>query len=170
MQAPCHSDRSIIVKYEASDDLIGRRGPQFLYTPIYMYWAHLCGQLPPINAIQKLAEGSMIPTLCTLADATACFQGIERPHLKDDNGDNVVTYILKPAISIEFASAMACMARAMKPPVPFVLTVQAVLAKSLQQCSNEISGLITRIEPVNCDSGNDNLPVDYQSRYRMQCW
>jgi hypothetical protein len=170
VQAPCHTDKSVSVNYEASDDLIGRRGPNCLYTPIYMYWAHLCGKLPPINAIAKLAEGSMLPTLSTLADSTACFQGIERPHLKEDNGDNVITYILKPEVTIEFASAMACMARALKPTVPFVLTVQAVLAKSLQECPNGITGRITRIEPVNCDSDNDKLPVDYQTRYREQCW
>jgi hypothetical protein len=170
VQAPCHTDKSATVKYAASDDLIGRRGPNFLYTPIYMYWTHLCGTLPPINAIGKLAVGETVPTLTTLFDSTGCFQGIKRPHLKEDNGDNVVTYVLKPEVTIEYASAMACMARALKPTVPFVLTVQAVLANSLQDCSNGISGLITRIEPVYCDSENDNLPVDFQTRYRKQCW
>lgn len=135
-----------------------------------MYWAHLCGQLPPINAIKILEKGDLVPTISTLHDATACFQGIERPHLMEDNGDNVVVYILKPDVTIQFASAMACMARALKPAIPFVLTVQVVLAKSLHDCPNGVSGIVTRIEPVACDPENNNLPVDFSTRYRTQCW
>jgi hypothetical protein len=170
VEAPCHSDRSKPVRYGISDDLTGVRTRNFRHTPLFMVWAHLIGELPPINAIGKLADSEITPTLCTLADATACFQGVQRPHSREPNGDNVLTYVLKPKVTIEFASDMACLARAVSPSVAFALTVQVVLAQTLHDEIKGVTGLITRIEAVACDLGDPTLPVEYQDRYRMRCW
>jgi hypothetical protein len=170
IEAPCYSDRSKTVRYGISDDLTGARTRNFRHTPLFMVWAHLLGELPPINAIGKLAESEITPTLSTLADATACFQGVQRPHSKEANGDNVLTYVLKPRVTIEFASDMACLARSVSPPVAFALTVQVVLAETLHDEVKGVSGLVTRIEPVACDLDDPALPVEYRDRYRTRCW
>jgi len=160
-------ERSLILG--PSSDLTGDRG-NFRHTPLYMYWAHLVGQLPPINAIHLLAENDPQPTLCTLHDATACFQGIERAHLREDQGESVLTYVLCPEVTIEFASAMACMARSIEPAIPWVLTVQVVLKDSLQNPPIGLDGVITRLEAVASDSTDSTLPVDHGTRYRRRCW
>jgi hypothetical protein len=169
VKAPHYENRDDHMTFGVSDDLTGTRSRNFRHTPLFMFWTHIVGQLPPINAIGHLAEADPTPTLLTLYDATACFQGIERPHLKD-NGDSVVVYILKPAVSIEFASSMVCLARAVRPAIPFVLAVQAVLTDALHTPPKGIDGIITRIEAVACDPSDADLPVDYGTRYRRQCW
>lgn len=168
--APSHEDRSKTIHLGVSDDLTGCRSANFRHTPLFMVWAHLCGQLPPINAIGLLGESEPTPTLSTLADATACFQGIERPHLNERDGSNVLIYVLQPKVTIEFVSAMACMARAVRPAVPFLLTVQVVLADALHYAVNGVDGLVTRLEPVGCDDNHGELPIEYETRYRRRCW
>jgi hypothetical protein len=170
VSAPHYEDRSRTMTLGVSDDMTGARSRNFRHTPLWMFWTHIVGQLPPINAVGLLAESDPTPTIQTLADATACFQGIQRPHLLEDNGDNVLVYVLRPAVTIEFASAMACMARAIRPVVPFVLTVQAVLADALQVPATHVDGIITRIEAVASDPNERDLPIDHGTRYRRRCW
>lgn len=167
---PSPHSRSERLTFLASDDLTGARSRNFRHTPLFMFWAHIVGQLPPINAVGYLAESDPTPSLLTLDDAVACFQGIERPHLKEDNGDNVVVYVLKPQVTIEYAASMACLARSVKPSVPYALTVQMVLAEALHITPKGIHGIITRIEAVACDGNDPNLPVEYGTRYRRRCW
>jgi hypothetical protein len=170
VSAPSYLDRSQTMTLGISDDMTGARSRNFRHTPLFMFWAHIVGQLPPINAIQLLAESNPTPTLLTLNDARACFQGIQRPHLLEDNGDNVLVYVLRPTVTLEFATSMACLARAVRPAVPFVLTVQVVLADALQNSATHVDGIITRIEAVESDPHEADLPVDYGTRYRRRCW
>lgn len=167
---PSHLSKSDRLTLLASDDVTGARSRNFRHTPLFMYWAHIVGRLPPINAIGLLAEGDPTPTLLTLHDAVACFQGVERPHLLEDNGDSVVVYVLKPAVTIEYAASLACLARAVQPAIPFALTVQMVLSEALHIRPRGIDGVITRIEAVGCDANDANLPVEYGTRYRRRCW
>ena len=168
--APSYLDRAKTMTLGISDDLTGARTRNFRHTPLFMFWAHIVGELPPINAIQFLADSDPTPTLLTLHDAVACFQGIQRPHLLEDNGDNVLVYVLRPQVTIEFASSMACLARAVQPAIQFALTVQVVLAEALQNCPTNVDGIITRIEAVACDANDRDLPVEYGTRYRRRCW
>lgn len=170
IKAPAHDDRNREIMLGVSDDLTGVRNPNFRNTPLFMVWAHTLGQLPPINAIAKLAESDPTPSLGTLFDATACFQGVDRPYLNEANGENILVYVLKPAVTIEFKADMACSARAVKPAIPFLLTVQVVLATSLHKTIDGVDGLLTRIEPVACDPDDVSLPVGHAERYRTRCW
>ena len=92
VDAPTHEDRKACVKYAFSDDITGGNSLNFRNTPIFMAWAHIAGLLPPINLISELETADLTPTLTTLSDSTACFQGIERPHLKENGGESVLTY------------------------------------------------------------------------------
>ncbi len=170
IDAPDFRDRGQRICLGVSDDITGRRTPHCRKTPLFMVWAHAIGRLPPIHAISQLEASSPTPTLLSLDDATACFLGIKRPHLREDNGDNVVTYVLKPTVSIEFSSSMACLARAVMPPTPFVITMQVVLNQSLQEQRDHVAGIITRVEPMGCDLMDPTLPVEYQTRYGTRCW
>jgi hypothetical protein len=170
IDAPHYNGREQRLCLGVSDDITGKRTPHCRKTPLFMVWAHAIGRLPPIHAISHLAESAPTPTLTTLDDATACFRGIHRPHLREDNGDNVITYILKPEVSIEFAASMACLARAVSPPTPFVITMQVVLNECLQVSHDNVAGIITRVEPIGCDLVDPTLPVEYQTRYGQRCW
>lgn len=153
-----------------SDDLTGWRNSNFRSTPIFMLWAHCVGQLPPINLISMLAESNPTPTLTKLLDAHACFRGVNRPHLLENDGESVLVYVLKPEVTIEYKADMACVARAIKPTKPFVLTIQVVLVPALQNPPDGVAGVITRIEPVATDPDDDALPVGYTERYGCRCW
>jgi hypothetical protein len=102
ISAPAHYDRSKLVTYSISDDLTGINRPDFVRTNLYLVWVHLHGVLPPINNAGVLAKRNPKPTLSTLNDSIACFQGIKRPHLSEDNGDSVLVYVLNPLATVEF--------------------------------------------------------------------
>jgi hypothetical protein len=170
IKAPSCLDRAATINLGVSDDMTGIRNPNFRNTPLFMVWTHTLGMLPPINAIGKLEASDPTPTLCTLFDSTACFQGVDRPYLNEANGENIVVYVLKPAVTIEYRADMACSARAVQPAIPFLLTVQVVLATSLHKVVDGVDGLLTRIEPVACDPDDVGLPVGHSERYRKRCW
>jgi hypothetical protein len=168
--APSYLNPNDTIRLGVSDDITGVRNPNFRNTPLFMIWAHTLATLPPINAIGKLAASDPTPTLCTLFDSTACFQGVDRPYLNEANGENILVYVIKPAVTIEFKADMACVARAVQPAIPFLLTVQVVLATSLHKTIEGVDGLLTRIEPVACDPDDVGLPVGHSERYRKRCW
>ena len=98
-------------------------------SPIFQAWCHLAGSLPPINNISKVANSQPSPTTCTLKDALACFQGVNRPYVDEPTGDSVFVYVLTPRVSIIYEPSMVCVAKAVRVPKHSVLTVQATLTR-----------------------------------------
>lgn len=139
-------------------------------TPLFMLATHVFGALPPINAIAKLESANPSPTLMTLLDAHACFEGIERPHDDEDNGDTVLVYVLKPVTTIEYRANLSCVAEAAKPPNSSVLTVLVRTNGALQDGNVSLDGHITRIEWVLSSPDDNNLPKAHETRYRIRHW
>ena len=111
-----------------------------------------------------------MPEYQTLHDATACFNGVERPINDNENGNNVVTYVLKPRVSVRYKVRFGAPIAAKVLPDGFVLTVQVVLKEALQVEGIEIMGQVTRIELVESDPLNITLPKDHSERYGSQLW
>ena len=130
--------------FVVSDIFIQRNSANNRTTPILQLWAHVIGQLPPINNIDKVAGSSITPTLLTLNDATACFRGINRPHDDEENGNSVLVYILNPKVSIQFEPSMTCQARSVVVPPNAVLTVQVRPTYGGQATDQGVNGIVTR--------------------------
>jgi hypothetical protein len=163
------ADRGAEVFYEISEDFLGGHAGIGRRTPIFQAWAHLVGDLPPINNVARLARGPLPPTLCTLKDAVACFQGLQRPHDKEKNGESVLIYVLNPLVTVIFYPDLACLARAQKVPVGVVLTVQVRPHPPLLASQSQLNGLVTRLEFVSSAPGV-SLPADYETRYAKPLW
>lgn len=168
--APSHYDRSALVKYSISDDLTGVGRSDFLRTNLYLVWIHLHRVLPPINRAGVLATVDPIPTLTTLSDSVACFQGIRRPHLSEDNGDSVLVYVLNPTATVQFYPDPVAPIRGRPFPRGCVLTVQVCLKTALQNPIDGISGTVSRLETIAASDVDRRLPVDFDSRYASRNW
>jgi hypothetical protein len=153
-----------------SETFIQRNSSNNRNTPILQLWAHVIGQLPPINNISKVAGSSITPTLLTLNDATACFGGINRPHDDEENGHSVLVYVLNPKVSIQFEPSMTCQARSVVVPPKSVLTVQVRPAFSGQAVDQGVNGIVTRLEFVVNDEKEPLLPKGFQVRYDKMFW
>lgn len=170
VEAPNPDDKASVIRLEVSNDICGRGKENFLLTPIFQVWTHLHGSPPPIKNVSILESDELKPTYQTLNDATSCFRGINRPMNKQENGGDVITYVLKPDATVRYQPRMGAPIRAQSLQDGYVLTVQIVLSASLQKEGNGISGRVTRLEVVECDVANDELPKDHNSRYGDRLW
>jgi hypothetical protein len=171
--APAAHDRSAISRYEISRTFITKHADNRRCTPIFQLWAHVIGQLPPINNIGRVQQADPTPSLTTLADSVACFQGINRPHDREEDGCSVLVYVLNPSVSIKFLPDMVCLATALKVPRETVLTVQVrpdVKDLSGHSERESINGVITRLEFVWADPSQPTLPKKYSERYAKTLW
>jgi hypothetical protein len=99
VSAPSGLNRKIMYRYRVSLEFVERNASISRNTPILQIWAHIVGQLPPINNISRLAGATPTPTLSTLAKAVGCFQGLKRPHDDEHDGDSVLIYVLIPSLT-----------------------------------------------------------------------
>ena len=107
--------------------------------------------------------------LTCLNQAHALFRGIKRPLAEDDEGADVLAYVLKPALFFEYSPDMVSVA--LKVPVPEgnVFVAYARL-QGLDGGPDEARGRITHWGFVEADKSDPDLPVDYASRYRTRLW
>jgi hypothetical protein len=125
VSAPSGLSRKVANRYRISPEFVERNASISRNTPILQIWAHIVGQLPPINNISRLAGATPTPTLSTLANSVGCFQGLKRPHDDEHDGDSVLIYVLNPLVTIAYHADMVCLAKAVTVPKNTVLTVQA---------------------------------------------
>lgn len=170
VEAPSPNDKSSVIALEISNDISGRGKGNFTLTPLFQVWTHLHGTPPPIKNVSILKSDKLEPTYQTLSDATSCFRGINRPINTQQNGNEVITYVLKPEATVKYDPRMGAPIRAQSLEGGYVLTVQIVLSASLQKEGNGISGRVTRLEVVECDAANDELPKDHTNRYGDRLW
>jgi hypothetical protein len=100
VRAPSPEDRAVLCDFilSSADAVtmarIGRRQLTF------EMWSVVLGVEPPVigcaHRNQKIKGG-----LTKLADARALFKGIERPLADDDDGSEVLAYVLKPEFMYE---------------------------------------------------------------------
>jgi hypothetical protein len=145
-------------------------------SPIFQVWAHVVGDLPPINNISRLTRGPVKPSLTTLADSVACFRGVNRPYDNEEHGESVLVYILHPAVTIDKDTGLVCLAKAAVVPSGTLLTVQVKPlqpppAGDLQAPKDPLhTGTVTRLEYVGADESNPLLPKQHLVRYQKQLW
>jgi len=107
--------------------------------------------------------------LIKLVEAHACFRGIRRALAEDDDGENVVTYVLKPPCFYEKVTNLVCLAQKRATPEDLVYTAHARLDVPVDPNSPTI-GVVTHGGFVEADRNNALLPRDYESRYAERLW
>jgi hypothetical protein len=75
---------------------------------IFDFWSVVVGVPPPVPNVAR--NHPLEQELVSLIEAHALFQGIERPFAADDDGSNVLAYILKPQKFYEYVPSMVCVA------------------------------------------------------------
>jgi hypothetical protein len=170
VSAPNPDDRTKVISMEIAPGYIETNHRIRRLTPIFQLWAHVAGQLPPINNIQSLQRSRVRPTLTTLENAIAAFRGVRRPYDGEQNGESVVVYVLRPDVSIQSHASMVCMARAVKVPPETLLTVQACPVQPLQGAPLSVKYRVTRLEFVSSAPVAPDLPARHQDRYDKLLW
>jgi hypothetical protein len=127
VQAPSPEDRAVLCDFVlgradvVTMDRIGRRQLSF------EMWSIVLGLEPPIIGCahrNRKIEGE----LTKLAEAHALFKGIERPLADDDDGSEVMAYVLKPKFMYENNPAMVNVALKVAVPQDVVFVVYARLS------------------------------------------
>lgn len=171
VEAPSPDDKEKLITLQISDEFIGKNALARKRTPIFQLWAHVVGELPPINNIAYLSKFQVRPQICSLKESVACFRGVQRPLDNEDDGQSVLTYILNPLVSIAYEGHMVCVAKAVKVPALTAATVQVRPVEGLQIDGKNVSGTVTRFEFVTGENaGNVVLPEGYLERYGGRLW
>lgn len=167
---PTPSNRHHLATVTISEEAIHRyyraKNPQ----PIFAAWAHITGGLPPINNVGSVLGRGPKVTLCTLKDAHACFQGVERPLQGEHDGKSVYAFILKVDTTLGYQVSMVCAASARVAPPNTVLMVLVRFNDPLQGDSVEVDRTVLRWEFVKADKRDPLLPKDYDTRYARKVW
>lgn len=137
--------------------------------PIWEFWSVVIGEPPPVPNVK--AWGVNHPAeegLTSLVEAHACFRGIRRALAEDDDGDDVVAYILRPRYFYEHAINMVCAAAKRATPPGLVYVVHARLDVPTAEAS--VIGVVTHGGFVGSDTDDLSLPEDHSSRYKSRLW
>jgi hypothetical protein len=127
------------------------------------------GYDPPVPGVG--ARNDLIPgELTSIAEAHACFRGIERPLAEDNDGSDVVVYILRPRFFYEYDPNMVSVA--LKVPVPrgIIFATYVRLIDSDKIARTSPAGTITHWGFVESDRADPRLPINYETRYRTRLW
>ena len=162
------ADQNKRIRLSVSQEFVDKHLEANRLTPIFQVSSHIYGRLPDINLISQVQNADPTTHLTTLDDAIACFEGIERPHDDELNGDTVLIYVLRPSASIQRQAGMGCQAAVVVPAKSTVLTVLVRTNLALQDDGGDINGCITRIEWVF--AGDDGLPKSHEKRYTTLRW
>ena len=102
-----------------------------------------------------------------LNDAHALFRGIERPLAEDDQGANVLSYVLKPRWFYEYDPDMVSVALKVRVPKDLLFVTYARLET---EKNGSVRGTITHWGFVEADPKSPDLPVNFSARYRERVW
>jgi len=186
VQALSPDDQKSFVNYAVSEDYVDTLAGAARLTPIFQLWAHVVGELPPINNVSRLRHGPVIPTLTTLAQSVACFRGVKRPYDDEQDGRSILVYVLNPEVTLARDVSLVCLAKAVIVPSNSCLTVQVKPRAALQgglaavnssltrsfgrENAEIIHGVITRVEFVPGNGETPILPIKHEGRYQERLW
>jgi hypothetical protein len=169
--APAPENRGRTAFYVVSDHYLDCHGTAFRHSPVFWAWAHVVGDLPPINNIGRVNRGPDVPTLTTLEDSVACFRGVKRPYDEEAAGESILVYILNPTVTLEYVWDLVCLAKSKRVPSNTCLTVQVKpLKQPLRKDNRDIEGVVTRLEFVPGNGGEPALPKKFEDRYGDRLW
>jgi hypothetical protein len=169
IHAPSPFDRSVLCRLKISQNDTRKAARSGRRQPAFDLWSMILGSPPPVPGVS--ARNDLIPgALISIAEAHACFRGIRRPLSEDNDGRDVIAYILRPRFFYEYDSNMVSVA--LKVPVPrdLVFVVYARLFQSDNIAAPEPIGVITHWGFVEVDNADPKLPVKHASRYRTRLW
>jgi hypothetical protein len=137
--------------------------------PIMEFWSVVVGSPPPIPGVDH-RNRETLGDLASLKDAYACFRGIRRPVAEDDDGENVLAYVVHPSFFYEFDANMT--SPALKVPVPrgLVFVVYVRLDGAYNSIPQGTIGTITHWGFVEADKTNVRLPINFGTRYQTRLW
>lgn len=161
-------DRSKVVELRvARGDLLKAAGLR-RRQPAYEFWSMILGTVPPVPGADRFApEGAT--GLIALQDAHACFRGVRRPCAEDDDGDQMVAYVLKPTAFFMYEARPPIMFLRREPvPKDLVFVAYAKLDAPCEQAPN--IGVLTHWQFVEADETDANLPEDFNGRYTERLW
>ena len=124
----------------------GRRQPAF------ELWSGVIGSPPPVPGVEH-RNNPAPDDLTSLIEAHACFRGIERPLAEDDDGANVIAYVLRPRFFYEYDPNMVSLALRVPVPRDLVFITYARLLE-LSGKAGEPVGVITHWGFVEADPRN----------------
>lgn len=171
--APSFTGDGSMVELEISKRAIEKFAEANLRIPMLELWSHLVGVLPPLPGAFKMEAdtGGRVPT--SIAEAHAIFKGVCRPYGSEDDGGEVLVYVISTILTVGWSGVkdrMACVASFKNAPKGTVLTVQVRPASALQPTSAGVWGTITKWEFVGESAEHPGFPEDYDTRYNERLW
>ena len=167
--APSPFDRNRLCKLRLSTNDVRKAARAGRRQPAFELWSGVIGCPPPVPGVDRRNSPGPLD-LSPLIGAHACFRGIERPLAEDDDGSNVIAYVLRPRFFYEYDPNMVNLA--LRVPVPRDL-VFVTYARLLEQDGegDEPVGVITHWGFVEADpKTNLRLPINSATRYRERLW
>ena len=134
---------------------------------IFELWSVVLGVAPPVPGVER-RNRRIAGDLTCLHNAHALFRGIERPLAEDDQGADVLSYVLKPEWFYEYDPHMVSVASKVRVPEGLVFVTYARLDTAAD--GNGPRGTVTHWGFVEVDRSNPELPVDFSTRYRNRLW
>lgn len=167
-RAPSPFDRTKICKLKVSSEDTHKAAAAGRRQPAFELWSNVLGVPPPVPGVEHRNEAHA-DDLTSLLQAHACFRGIERPLAEDNDGRNVIAYVLRPRFFYEYDPHMVSLA--VKMPVPRdLLFVTYVRLSGEGVASDEPLGTITHWGFVEADPSDLRLPIAASTRYRERLW
>jgi hypothetical protein len=134
---------------------------------IFELWSIVLGVPPPVPGVERRNRDAESGLTC-LYEAHALFRGIERPLAEDDQGADVLAYILKPKWFYEYDPHMVSVALKVRVPKDLLFVTYARLDMAAEGVG--LRGTVTHWGFVEADKSNRDLPVDFSTRYRKRLW
>ena len=133
--------------------------------PIFDLWSMVIGQPPPVPGVQDSGE-----ELTCLTDAHACFRGIQRPRAEDNDGSNVIIYVLRPSVFYVHDPNMRTVAQLRELPRNLVFTVFVRMDEPFALGAGD-TGIVTHWQFVEAEIvGSIFLPQNAGTRYEERLW
>lgn len=164
-------DKGAICRFRLSREDAMKSASVNRLQPIWELWSVVIGEPPPVPNVRSW--GVNVPAeegLITLVEAHACFRGICRALAEDDNGNNVVAYILKPRFFYKRVTNMVCLAEKQVIPEGLLFAAYARLDVPWDDGESSTVGVVTHGGFVEADAADPLLPVDHAARFIERLW
>jgi hypothetical protein len=168
VDAPSAADRSVPCIYRLGATDIIKMANLSRRQLVFELWSCVLGLPPPVPGCGH-RNRSVDGQLTRLGEAHALFRGIKRPLAEDDEGANILAYVLKPEAMYEYDDNMVSVALKVAVPQDVVFVVYVRL-NNLGGDPKAMVGTVTHWGFVEADKDDPMLPVEYSSRYRTRLW
>lgn len=169
--APSPDNPDDVIKLAVSQSTIEKLVVARRRTDIFQAWAHLVGEMPPVNnaeLVRRTEHGDC--KISSLAESHACFKGVHRRYDQDDNGSDVYIYVIDTPYTVRWQSDLRTVAGIYPTPDGALLTVQVRSRAALHDCQEGIWGGITKWEFVNACKERTEYPEGFDNRYGKLVW